>query len=1345
MAQFFEPLLPQISTALTPPTAPPEREDLGYFDVLPDAFQLENDMVALSHLSNKSRFTPTKGHDLGASIKRLGVWEDRYLYYHVKSDAELIYEIGKTNRERETARRIGEAGWAGIAANVTAGAVSPTLFFPWVRGATAVKSVVNGALSVAGGTATQEALLFADQNARSPTQAAESIAASALLGGVLGKLIHYLTPEEIANAAADMGMARGDVAISEPVPLFHEPSAAGAQAAEGTIQNAGKLKRGAANWLSFMSPVTRGIQQQHAPGFIKAAGGSPQIRRMTTGFSQAGLTLAENKNFKAASPGGNVEQLKMGYTVVAYDGISAVEKIFKEYILGPNATGIGSMTKARWAARQDETKLSWPEFKQAVSRAMWDLDDTEINPFIRQAAEAANKHVYDPLYDEATEVKIYTGEEKVVGDKTYLNRMYLPKVMKRRELELVAKFAAHGARKLQAEFKEAAAKLAEKTTSDKQFIADGSLPETELQKLREKLLAEQALLDDTTPVEVSAGVSAVKELRKEIAALVREIEANKTTKGGSVEGITALQEAGEKFKKELAKKRQEVKQIEEALGEEGTKYFATAAAIAKRLSGLTRSVAAMSFRHRKTLAQIEKAETQQIDTILRAGQEAKKFLALMDSASDAKLEEMTSDFKTKFAQTAEKFDKLEEDIVEKSNAPEAPWKTLDAQEVVATKLDDLAGKIEDLDTFDRTAWRQELTNMLREMTDTHMRLNARRAERVNKLWARAEKNSPEARSKLLKNVEDRSKLRIQEFRGKWAGKGDVNFETLEADFSEYTKNLAEELVSKLRGTQRRLAYSDIIQNARGPEMARMLDIPSSEIADFLELDLEKLMMSYTRTLGADIAIARVFGSPDAAEQFARLDHERRAAVDSINGMKDKKGNPLTQAAKEKLTAQTNHFYETSQKALFALLERSKGVRGLPDDPDSWGARGAKMALSANYLRFMGGVVISSISDPARWVAKHGVARTYRGAIEPMITGLKTIKMSAREARRGGAVNDIQAHLHRHSFNDAFDDNYRGTVAERGIEYLADKMGTLSGIDMWNQTMKGIGSGVINLHVMESLAIVNGEKATAKEIVKAQEHLARLNIDKTLAETIWAQVSNGVGGEKIDGIWYPNTENWDLSRPEVRRAQRAYNGALAIEANDMIVTPGLEAPLMSDANPFMRLLFQFRRFNLVSTQKNLMAGLQGQDGNYLMGVGISLALGYLSYYLYAVAAGGEKYDEMMKADWDKWTDEAISRSGVTAIFGDVQDFATRMPVIGKYATFSGQRPSRREGGDLVESFLGPSFDLINNAADVLTGLDEPTRRTLHAFRLMVPFNNLSYLRYLLDKLEDSIDLPERRQQ
>ena len=140
--------------------------------------------------------------------------------------------------------------------------------------------------------------------------------------------------------------------------------------------------------------------------------------------------------------------------------------------------------------------------------------------------------------------------------------------------------------------------------------------------------------------------------------------------------------------------------------------------------------------------------------------------------------------------------------------------------------------------------------------------------------------------------------------------------------------------------------------------------------------------------------------------------------------------------------------------------------------------------------------------------------------------------------------------------------------------------------------------------------------------------------------------------------------------------------------------------------------------------------------------MSLAFGALGYYTYAMAAGGRTKEEMLNADWRKWTDEMINRSGITAILGEVQRIAENIPATAPYATLSGRRNTRLDGDDVLQAIAGPTFGFAQRGADTVTKLYDPEKpegkkgpdqATIYALRTLLPFQNVFFLRQLLDTM------------
>ncbi len=1348
---------PRPTVNVVPP--PPEPQGGSFLDVMQAAGRTENDIVAAVDLLTQPKQKVDLNFNLLEEAKKRNV--DAADYTDALNPAHLDQLIAKRNQEDRDNAMLDQAGWGGFLARVAAGIVSPTTLFPMVGPeTTGLKTMLTVGLNAAAGAAMQEGVLYADQRTRTKTQAAYSIGSSMLLGSVLGGIAHTLKPSELARMSHDMANAPEGFAISSPTPSILD---AGAKETNN-LADAGQLKKGwGAHLLSPLSGITRNFEQWNAPKYIKDLGGAPQVRKMTAGFSQADLILQNNADFIAASRGGNVEQIKRVYNGVSYEGTVALQNAYQDYILGADAKGWFKQGRATLAgSRRPDGKLTWGEFKKQVTED-WMTGQTAVgvpDP-VRKAAKEVAEKVYKALYDEGVKYGVFTGKEVPVGDENYINRVYNDEVIMRRRPEFEQILASNYQRQLDKDFGEKLQRLQDAMVKDKQRLSDMQLPLDQAQKLRDDLIHAKVDLTDATNPQVIQGAELLKANAKAVKELTKELDDLRKVKI-DVNDLGAYKSRTDRMgeiEAALKQKALEAEGTKKALGDELAKYQKDAAEIRRRLNNLNNNIHIKDTRLKKKLDKIVANEDAQAETILRAQKQLQKFVSMAASASPEKIDAELSKLKNAFEDHAKKFDDFEKELHEIENGDPTkvgkdheglPPELIigDKMDAVAGKMDEVSAKIDQLDAHDPVAFKQEIESMMRDLADTHAKINAKRVLRNEKLWKQVEAMSPEARARKIADLELKAKERprkfIERFRDTNAGKMAIDSESGllqgNGDFAAHAKEMAKDTVTKILGSERRLAYSDIIREKRGPELARVLNIPSAEIKDFLEMDMERLMAIYTRTVGADTAIAKVFGSADAAAEFAKLDDEMNSMLAKIETLKDKKGNPLDQKAKEDITKQTHDFYDAARKNLYVLMERAKGMRGIPKDAGSWSARGAKMVMDINFMRLMGNVLISSVADPGRAVMKFGLTRTFRDGLLPMITNLKTLRMSQHEARLAGVALDPVIHSRAAALADIFDDAHRGTKIEKAVHWASTKMGLAAGFDHWTSAIKQFTAGIANAKLLDNISAVMEGKVKGKQLVKAQEYLSKLNIDAEFAERIWKEVTSGEGGGKVNGIWLPNTENWTD-----REAVLAYRAALGSEVDATIITPGFERPNWVDSSLPAKMMAQFKSFGFTSTQKTLMAGLQEHDLAFMNGVISSLALGALSYYLYGVFTGGKTYTEMMNAGLDKWADEAISRSGVTAIFDEAQRISARVSLLQKYTSFSGRQTTRRGGGDLASEILGPSFDALSRVTKIASEIDSPTKSTLHTVRTLLPLQNIFYLRQLLDKVEAAAGskLPKKR--
>lgn len=589
------------------------------------------------------------------------------------------------------------------------------------------------------------------------------------------------------------------------------------------------------------------------------------------------------------------------------------------------------------------------------------------------------------------------------------------------------------------------------------------------------------------------------------------------------------------------------------------------------------------------------------------------------------------------------------------------------------------------------------------------------------------------------------------------------------------RDIAENVMNKIVGDplHRLSSYDWLAVEQRGPELERTLDISSQAIEDFLDNNPERLLRAYVRTIAPDLELYARFGSVTAAPQLARLKAEYQAMRNAALNPEVKK--QMIAEVEAKLAASTDEIeqrqlnfqleglrsrldptdihkaYERAVEDIQAMVGRMRHTWGVPKNPGGTGARLARIAMQLNTLRFMGMVLPSSFADVGRLVAKYGVVRAYKSGLRPLIKQFNTLRISAREAQLAGTGLDVFLHTRMYEMMELLEDGAARTKLESGLDMLTSKIGIVGGFDYWNTTMKMFTAVLTNAEILDSIqTLVEAGHKGARSADRSSKFLASLNIDSASAEEIWQLVKAGGGGLHGD-VWLPNTEDWLDAAAEVgipqdraRFLQRLYRAALVREVDSGIVTTGVERPLWMDRNLGFRLISQFKSFTATSTFHVLMAGLQGRNANFALSAAISLAMGALSYKVWMFSVYGPNPDNHPNVGWEKWADEMIDRSGLLGAFAEVRNIGSSIPWVADAITFSGAPPTRFGGVGTAGKLLGPTADLVETAARVAGGVDEPTQPWARQVRKLLPYQNVWWARHtIFDPLVEAADLPEKR--
>lgn len=1311
----------------------------------------------------------------------------------VQSREEMLAVANRIQKEQADRDVLSRSGFTGFAAMAAAGILSPTTFIPLVGPATRAKTAWQfareAALIGAGVGIAQEGVLKTAQEDRGWDEVALGIGAQTMLSGLLGGAVGVMTRGEIRAAEKALNESRlqygtgGSVGAAE---AFAESPGTLAKGAVNLtrVQDSNALTR---------SPVTYNIVQPKDPHLR-----SDVARGTMVQLSDGGYRLEGNEKGVPTAPGGTIENRIQTHYNAYPDIVKTLDDNFLDYRFDAQPPKLFPNFRANLAdvANATNGKLSRSEFRSEITKALRN-DDTHDIPQVAATAKAIRAQLFDPLMREAQAVGILPDTIELKGDSSWILRDYNRVEISRNTVQFVQKLQQHFQRKLEDQFATELSSLKLKRERSAELVEDLSRTPEDAASLRQQFLEKlKSVNESPEALRFESLEDKVSELRGQARALRNDQSvAGRAQRKQLLKDARDMEKAaGDDFaalgksRGELNRRLRNLNRSEALLTERQSKKLETAERVTElNMKALRRAAKA----GQTTLRQLDKISDEALDGEMRKlasklSVQQNKFtegearieqsLSSIDSATKEKTPVLSGEKAEKFVKRAAGKTQLDDKefssrVRNMQNAYAATvqaYRQFSPEDLVAAKVgkkaDELeairfveaerkeavtAGKLfeklpeqelkqaqrtleinglikqlDEAENIDREGARAIIRHILELNLEDINDANTKRVRRQTRLFEQANALDPAQVTKRVGEIEEKGRGRELDFLDRWRtlGADDVDVDGASADFARFAQETATEAKNRIMGTYVRLPNVDAVRGPRGSEISRTLDIPSTEIEEFLNNDVESLMRQTLKTFPPDIELARrpEFGDINGEQAFVRLNEERDVRL------KEVEASEVSDEVKRKRMLEVNQTYDQYQRNMEAVIGRLRHTWGLPQDPEGLGFRLGKTMMNLNVLRLMGGVVISSTPDLARPIMRYGLTRALRDGFIPLITNFKQFKATAAEVKALSGGMSVAMQSRASAMFDLLDDVGRGTKLEQGIEYATKRFGMVALFDYWTQGMKQFSGAVAHAKLMDSIdSVING----TGDVAEGTRFLAENGIDGGMAQRIWGQMVAAEGADKVDGRWWPNTSAW--KDPEVLRA---YSAAITREVNTSIVTPGVEKPLLADQSMTGRMLYQFKSFALASTGKMLGAGLQQRDAAFLNGVIFSLALGAGSYYLWAMATGGKAKTEMLSAGPGKWADEAIARSGLTGILGEVQRIAERIPATQPYATFSGTRSARRGGDNITEALLGPSFDLLQTSAQVVGGIHDPTTTTVHQLRTLVPGQNISYIRQLFDQIE-----------
>jgi hypothetical protein len=536
------------------------------------------------------------------------------------------------------------------------------------------------------------------------------------------------------------------------------------------------------------------------------------------------------------------------------------------------------------------------------------------------------------------------------------------------------------------------------------------------------------------------------------------------------------------------------------------------------------------------------------------------------------------------------------------------------------------------------------------------------------------------------------------------------------------REIADRIVSSPDG---RLPYGDASTGGggvpagrdapRGALAQRDFMIPDEMIEDFLDDSVSLAARKFLHTTVPDIVLSERFGDFNLTEVMRKINDEAQE---------------LAQGADEKRSSEIFRNRDAAIQDLAAMRDRIRGTFAMNSSASSRNAGRVGAAVRAyNMMTDLGGAAISSIPDVAGAVFRWGFTTVLKDAYRPFLNGLLGVSDGFRQAksqyRAMGIATEMALATRARAINDISASYRPESRLERALQAGAEASQVLNLQAPWTDFTKTVAAITSGNEIFRATKAVADGAASAKQI----ENLAASGIDEHMAKRIWKSFVEG--GNTVDGVYLPNTADW-----RDRAARMAFEGAVSREADIVVVTPGQEKPLWL-SKPIIGLIGQHKSFIFGATERLMLANLQRRDAATLSGLITALSGGMLAAALYS-AVSGKPLPERPQ-DWIK---EGLSRSGVLGWFDEANAISVKATRGGLdiYRLIGADKPLTRFSSQTVLSqLMGPSagkIETITKATGAAFGEEDWNARDTANARRLVPFQNLFYLRRLLNQVEDA---------
>ncbi len=615
----------------------------------------------------------------------------------------------------------------------------------------------------------------------------------------------------------------------------------------------------------------------------------------------------------------------------------------------------------------------------------------------------------------------------------------------------------------------------------------------------------------------------------------------------------------------------------------------------------------------------------------------------------------------------------------------------------------------------------------------------------------------------------------------------IQFKT-EGDIRAEAYRRAEELYKSVTGQRRFTLDHEVgagLANYRKPRKnpARHENLITK---GWVKTDILDITEHMTRTAGTDAALGRVF-----KKEVVDLDADGKPILDAngkrqmkmigdtdlsvvIKGITDEyqvllDNVALTRSQERAVSKLAPDLQDARRAELRAKNEvdltnkRDRAIRNVEvlkslirggssntSDGSNWNEVAEVLGLF-NYMRLMGGVILSSLGDPINIMMANGFARTLREGLMPMFKDFDgAFKNADGDARR--VTRLLMQNVEREMNKTVMDIMDLGNPMARDgstvnfMRKAANHFSHLTGITAWNSFWRQVAGRTVQARVLEN-AIKGFDNLSPSE----KAWLTNNRITPKKLEAVREAYDAQTVKVLPDGGVYPDLDKWPKDAVDTLR-QIAFN-----EQSGNVVAPQFVDKMAMSATPMGRLIGQFRshmfanQVRLIGRNRQLAMLDKEKAGQVYTGLGMIVAMGLVVDYV-KHATGDVTFDGSSKtgtgeSSHEKWlkqfeanpfntTFNALDRSGVFGIMMEADNILDKTMGLGVRASgrsvFGDEMAtgsSRMKERGVFDTLLGPSVGLVEDTLGAAQAFKhilqegEMSRNDFKTLRRVLPGQNV----------------------